>query len=209
MKTTFTDSFFESIKKITFYQRWWYKILETFRYDIWRFFGNIWKFRKELYQYQSWDWRYQIMLLRRGLELEVNYIEKKGQEVEISKNKKIEKMKRVIEIIKWHEDYLFLELAEKKLGYEYIFKGFNFKEADDKKIDTEITKGQKYYELIDNLTDDEKTKNSKLSDLATKIEKDTWNELMKILKGQDYSKFPKNEEWDKHFDGSGLQTWWD
>jgi hypothetical protein len=204
MKTTFTDSFFESIKRITIYQSWWYKTFEFFRYDIWRFFGNIWKFRKELYQYQNYDWRYNIMLFRRGLELEVKCIQN-GQEEDVSRDKKVNKMKRAIEIIKYHENDCFLELAEKELGYEYIFKDFDFKETD-KELDPEITKSQKYYELIDKLTEEEKDKNSKLSDLSIKMKKDTWNELSKILKGQKYS---KTFDWDKDFDGSGLQTWWD
>ena len=204
MKTTFTDSFFESIKRITIYQRWWYKTSTFFKYGIWRFFSNIWKFRKELYQYQDYDWRYNIMLFRRGLELEVKCIQN-GHEEEISRDKKVNKMKRAIEIIKWHENDLFLELAEKKLGYEYICKDFVFKETN-KELDPEITKGEKYYEIVDNLTEEEKDKNSKLSDLSTKIEKDTWEELSKILKGQKYT---KNFDWDKDFDGSGLQTWWD
>ena len=209
MKTKFKSGFFKSIKKLIYRNTWWYKTYSFLRYGISRFMRNIWLFRKELYEYQKWDWRYQIMLLRRGIELESEYIKKFGLEVEEPRLKKVEKMNRAIEIMKWHEDDLFIELAEKELGYEYIVKDFEFKDADESKLDINITKGEKYYELIDNYTEEEKLKNKKLSKLSDKIQEDSLNELLNILKGQDFKKFDKNIEWDKQFDGSGIQNWWD
>lgn len=206
MKIEYTPSFFKSLKKFTFQQTIIYKLWSFFRYDIYRFFRNIWNFRKELFEYQDWDWRYQFMMFRRGLEIEVNYLEKHGLEEKESLNKKILKMKRVIELIKYHEDDTFLELAEKQLGYEYKITGIEFKEVDDIKLDTDITKGQKYYELINKDSDEDKIKNKKLSDLSVKISKDTFKELIKIIEGQKYT---KDFDWDKDFDGSGIETWWD
>jgi len=189
--------------------RIFYKIWDFLRYDIIRFFRNIWLFRKELYHYQKWDWRHQMMMLRRGLELESDYIKKHGLEVDESRLKKVEKINRVIEIIKWHEDDLFLELAEKELGYKYPIRDFEFKEADSSKLDINITKGQKYYELIDNNTEDEKIKIKTISELSNKIQKESFDELLEIFKGQDYKKFDITIDWHEQFDGSGLQNWSD
>ena len=41
------------------------------------------------------------------------------------------------------------------------------------------------------------------------IEKQEWNELFQILKGQDYAKFNKKTDWNEQFDGTGLKGWWD
>lgn len=209
MKIKFKNTFFNSIKKLVYVDTFWYKTYSFIRYGIIRFIRNIWSFRKELYEYHRWDWRYQLMMMRRGFELEVKYITKYGHEIEISKDKKIEKMKRLIEISKWHEDDLFLELAEKELGYKYIIGKFEFKEEDQSKLNQEITKGQKYYELIDNSSKEDKEKNKKLTILSDKIQVDSFNELLSILKGQDFKKFDTNIDWYKQFDGSGIQNWWD
>lgn len=207
MKIKIKTDFFKSIKKLVYGKTWWYKTYSFIRYGIIRFTRNIWLFRKELYEYQKWDWRYQIMLLRRGLELESKYIKKYGLEIDESRLKKVEMMNRAIEILKWHEDDLFLELAEKELGYEYILNDFEFKEADQSILNQEITKGEKYYQLINNSTDEEKEKNNKLSKLSDKLQVDSFNELLIILKGQDFKKFNTNIDWNKQFDGSGLQNW--
>ena len=49
----------------------------------------------------------------------------------------------------------------------------------------------------------------KVFNRAREIEKQEWDELFVILKGQDYTKFDKKIDWDKQFDGSGIKGWWD
>lgn len=196
-KIVFADSFFKSLKKMARHDTWYYKIWETIRYDIPRFFKNIWRFRREMYAYHAWDYNYQLMMFRRGLELEAEYLDKHGNEIESSRNKKIVKMKRAIEIIEWHEKDLFLELAEKKLGYEYDVSGFKF---------VEDSESGGYVMTSDNASIDEK--NLALSRESRQIEKETWHELMVILEGQDYELFDKEKDWDEQFDGSGLRGWW-
>ena len=63
--------------------------------------------------------------------------------------------------------------------------------------------------MVDNDTDEEKQHNKKVFNRAREIEKQEWDELFVILKGQDYNKFDDNKDWDKQFDGSGIKTWWD
>ena len=46
-------------------------------------------------------------------------------------------------------------------------------------------------------------------DRAREIEEEQWAELYEILKGQDYTKFDKEVDWYKQFDGTGLRGWWD
>jgi hypothetical protein len=191
------------------HQTWWYKTYNFFRRDLWYFFRNIWYFRKEIYRHRPWDSSYSMSMLRRSLELLCERIEKYGYEVDEGRLPKIEKMKRAIQLIKYHEDNSFTDLAEKELGYEYTFGGFEFDEVDDDKLDPEITKGQKYYQLRDDKNDEEREKNLNITKLSIKIEKDSWNELMEILKGQDTELFSPDIDWYKQQDGSGLKTWWD
>jgi hypothetical protein len=50
----------------------------------------------------------------------------------------------------------------------------------------------------------------KLIDLFYRnIEEEQWDELHKLLKGQDYTKFKKKKSFDDQCDGSGLRSWWD
>jgi hypothetical protein len=42
-----------------------------------------------------------------------------------------------------------------------------------------------------------------------KIEEEEWDELMLILKGQDYSTFDPSKDFYEQYDGTGLKTWWD
>ena len=51
--------------------------------------------------------------------------------------------------------------------------------------------------------------NSKIFDLSRKLEEDEWKELWTIFQGQDYTKFDKNIDWNKQFDGTGLRGYWD
>lgn len=187
MKITYAPSFWKSLKKISKHRTWWYKTYEFFRYKLGFFFKNLWLLKKELYEYRQWDSRYSLSLFRRGLELLCNNIEKYGYEVDESRLKKINKMKRAIEILKWHENDFFMELSEKELGYEVDCSNM-FNPGDD--------------------TDDVKEKNRKIFNLSEKIEEDSFNELIEILKGQNYKEFKDQATYYEQFDGSGIKSWW-
>lgn len=199
MDVKFANSFFDSLKDLIRHETWWYKAWSVVRYKIPAFFRNVWRFRKELYEYRRFDWRYQISMFRRGLELEVDYIEKYGYEIDETRLKKVQKMRRAIEIIKLHENDDFIEAAEKELGYEYAFEGFNFIPAEE----------DGYFEMVSKASDEIVAKNKILSDRSREIEDETWKELIEILNGQDFSRFNKDVDWNKQFDGSGLKSWWD
>lgn len=199
MEIRYEKTFFKSLKKMILHNKWYYKIWSFIRYDAKRFIKNIWIFRKELYHYYKWDYRGHITLLRRSLEYSVKYFEKYGLEIEETRMKKVEKMKRAIEILKWHEDDCFVELAEKRLGFELITHPWEFEKIE----------GTNFYKMVDNETEEEKKNNKEIFELGRKIEYESWSELFEILEGQNFYPIPKDYVYEKDFDGSGLKNWWD
>jgi hypothetical protein len=127
-------------------------------------------------------------MFRRGLELLCDNIEKNGLEIDESRLKKVEKMKRAIELMKYHEYDSFINLAEKQIGREVDLTYFLDDEPE------EITNA-----------------NREIFQLSVKIEKDALDELFRILKGQEpyNSKTMTVDNWNDYFDGSGIKGWWD
>ena len=154
------------------YNSWYYKIYEFIRWDFWNFFKNVWRFRKQLLKHRGFDSHYSLDILKRSLELLLDNMKKYSYHE--TKNLKIKKLERTIEILNWHTKDLFIELAEKELEIELIFDGG-------------FTK----------ITEDER----KVFKKADEIEKESWIELIKLLKGQESLELTE-------FDGSGLKSWW-
>jgi hypothetical protein len=127
-------------------------------------------------------------MLKKSLEIQAKGMEEKGYEVKESLDKKLSKMKRVIEILENRIETNYLELAEEKLGPLHDWDFFT-----------------------DNVSEEEKAHNKKIYKLAQKIEKQQWKELWIILEGQDYESYDKEKdgEFEKWYDGSGITGWWD
>jgi hypothetical protein len=219
MKINISGRFLTSLSKLTTYDSWWYKMYSFFRWDLWAFIGNIWKFRRELYQHRWWDYNFTLQMLRRS----VSIMEKgmhNGLEIRVSRDKKIKKMQRLIELLDNKIEDKYIELAEKELGNQLVFRGFQFEEINE--IDTD---GEKLYELIDDETEEENKLNKLIIDRSREIEETQWSEIWEILKGQsgeelsgqilDMAQEKSNElvdfekNWDDVFDGTGLRGWWD
>ena len=164
MKIEFADSFWKSLKTLSRQQTWWYKTYEFFRRDLPYFLENIWFFRKELYAFRSWDYSFNLDLFRRSLEKTVDTIEHHGHEVEESRMKKVEKMKRTIQLIKNVRSDEYVRNAEKELG--------KIKNSDWLWTDKEDT-------------DEERIHNKKVFERAREIEDSEWKELWLIVHGQD------------------------
>lgn len=162
-------------------------IIDFFKYDIKNFFWNLWKFRKELYKFRTWDSSFNIMMFRRSLELTYNTIKKYGIEEEISRSKKVIAMKRAIELMKCIEENNYIEQAENILNHEIIFT---------------IKEGNLFHS-------ETSEKNKEVYELSFKIEKDQWIELWDILKGKEYIVDIKSDDWEEEYDGSNLKRWWD
>jgi hypothetical protein len=140
-----------------------------------------------------------MMMMEIGLTDIANTIEKYGNEVDESRLKKIERMRRAIQLIQNYNKDSYIEMVENELG-KLILRDWEFEDVPDK---------PGFSQLIDNETEAEKTHNSKVFSRAREIEKQEWSELFVILKGQDYTKFSKKIDWYEQFDGSGLKGWWD
>lgn len=200
MEVKFADSFWKSLKTLSRHQTWWYKTYEVFRYKIPMFFENLWYFRKELWEFRSWDYTFNLRILSRSLEKTANTIEFFGHEVDESRLKKVAKIKRVIEIIKSIDESNYVERAENELG-ELKNSDWLFSQIED--------------------TPEEREHNGKVFELAHKIELDEWDELFDILRGQNIKEYENivnasSEEdkmnhdlWNKWYNGSGMKHWWD
>ena len=188
----FTPTFFKSLNKIAMHNTWWYALYEMFRYNIPNFFKNVWLFRKQLYNFYAFDYTYNLQLFKRSLELTLNVI-KDGNESDIIRNKKIEKIKRAIELLSNFIDDNFLEQAEKELNLEYIVKDWEF-----------VIEGEGF-RLVDNENSEERIQNKRISDRSFELHKSQWKELWQIFEGQDISTLKNYEE---EFDGSGINGWW-
>ena len=199
MKVGFADSFGDSLKTLIRHQTWWYKTYELFRYDLPRFFKNVWTFRKALWSHYWFDHHGTLKFLEIGLTNTSDTIEKYGNEVDGPRLKKVAAKRRAIELIKNYNQDNYIEMSEKELG-EIVHHDWEFEPVEDK---------PGYSRLVDKDTDEEKIHNRKVFDRAREIERQEWDELFTILKGQDYTKFDKDVDWDEQFDGSGIKGWWD
>jgi hypothetical protein len=152
-----------------------------------------------------------MMFMKISINHMADKIENHGLEVDYSRFKKINKMRRVVELIKNYNESLYIDIAEKEMGE--LFSGeIRFEPVDPM---NEIFSGEiqddstnELFEMKDNLTKDQKSHNRKIYERAREIEKEQWSELFEILKGQDYEKLDK-DDFENQLDGSGLNTWWD
>ncbi len=168
--------------------------------DLPNFFKNIYKFRKALWNHHWWDIHGTLQFMQIGIEDIAVNLEKKGNEVEISRLKKVAKMKRVSEIIKNITEYRYFDIVEKEMNYEPFHN-------EPKFVPTE--ENHNLYELVDYSSEEEKELNRKYYDRVSELEELEWNELWELLNGQDYKKFDKDKDWNDQFDGSGMRGWWD
>ena len=207
MDVKFKDTFFESVEKLVWYDSKLYKVWNFFRRGIPTFISNVWKFRKELYNHQWWDYRYTLEMLHRSLSIMVVKLEKDGIEVDSSRMKKVTKIKRAIELLDNRLNDNYMDQAEKELG-ELKLKPFEFEPTEDGA-----------YRLKDTETKEESEHNRRVFKLASTIDDREWRELWNIFKGQsmlDFKKhmktIPKEEQskaWDNWFNGSDMRGWWD
>ena len=190
MKIEASDSFFESVEKLVWYDTKLWKVWSAIRYDIPLFFKNVWRFRKELYNHQWWDYRFTLEMLYRSLSIMEKGMSEKGIEVAETRNIKLIKMRRALELLKHKLDDDYIERAEAELG-ELNHSGFEFEKTEEGN-----------YRLIDNDTPADKKHASKVYKRARVIEDNEWKELWDIFKGRKFT------TWEK-YDGSDLRGWWD
>ena len=192
MKVEFKDTFFESVEKLVWYDTKLWKIWAAIRYDIPLFFKNVWRFRKELYNHQWWDYRFHLEMMYRSLSIMEKGMSEKGIEVTETRNVKLIKMRRALELLKHKLDDDYIQRAEGELG-----------KLSNNPIDFEPVEGKEgLYSMVDNDTPAEKRHARKVYKRARVIEDVEWKELWDIFKGKKFTTFEK-------FDGSDLRGWWD
>ena len=192
----------DKIKRVMYVgERYW----DTVRYDIPRFFKNLWMFRKDIFNYNWYSGQHAVLpFMKTALMDMAAKIDERGNEVELSKSKKVMKMWRATKLIEHFIEDDFVELAEQELG-EMMLHDFEFEEAPD---------NPGYYQLVDNETPEEKEHNRNVFARAHEIEESMWAELWDIIKGQNSAEIKSllttNEKlYNNWFNGSGLRGWWD
>ena len=176
------------------------RVWELFRYDLPRFFRTLWVFRKALWNYRWYGGHHSVFALMADAIKDIHTnVERRGIEEWISKEKKVEAMKRCVYLLNLFADDSFVEEAEKELGLEMTFRD-HFEPLEDR---------PDLYRLVEDLTLQEHEINKHILTRAREIQDLGWKELIHLLNGQDYSKFSKKSEFLDQFDGSGIQGWWD
>ena len=128
MEVKFTDTFFESLKRLAWQQHPIYKCWELFRYNIPAFFVNIWRFRKSLWRFRWYDDSYPLMMFKNSLEIMAPRFEVDGLEEGVSRMKKVSKMYEAIQLMQNFIDDNFIDQAEKELG-DIFHRDWNFDES--------------------------------------------------------------------------------
>ena len=191
MKVEASDSFFESLERLAWYDTKLWKVWDFIKITIPRFFKNIWRFRKELAHHEWWDYRYTLEMLYRSLVIMESKMHD-GMEIRETRDKKVEKMQRAIQLLKHKLDDDYTARIEAELG-KLILHDWEFEELENGN-----------HRLIDNDTPAERKHNRMIFKEAHKLEDKEWIELWNILKGTKYSK-----TWGDNFDGTDMRGWWD
>ena len=196
MNINVSESFLESLSKLQNRSLIHWRICDFITETFPTFVKNIWRFRKALAFHRWYDWRGDLLFLSIAFKRKALLLEKYGIEVEDNRLKKISAMNRAAQIIDYLVNDEFVELAEKELG-PVIYTETTFVSIE----------GSSNYEWVDEGTPEEQEHNSKVYRRSFEIEKELWIELFSILKGQDYGL--EGFDWERDYNGSGMNSWWD
>ena len=168
--------------------------------DLPNFLINIYKFRKALWNHHWWDYSGTLDFIQIGVEDIANGVEKKGIEVKVTRLKKVERMRRVVEIIKNIREDRYFDIVVEEMGRGLGGLNYEFIPCEDK---------PGFLEMVDKDSEEEQEFKDKYFARMRELEESEWKELWDILKGPDYSKFDRDKDWENLYDGSGLSAWWD
>jgi hypothetical protein len=190
MQVQASDSFFKSLKTLIWHQSPIYRTYSLFRYRLPGFIKNVWRFRRELWSHRWWDYRFTLEMLYRSLSIMVVKLEKDGIEEDVSRGKKVVKIKRTLELLKHKLDDDYIERTEDEYG-KLVMKEWKFEKSENDS-----------YLLVDEDTEEEMKHNRMIFKKAHDLEHKEWIELWEIIKGKKYKHY-------KDWDGSDLRGWWD
>lgn len=199
--------------------------VRDWNWNVIAYFHNRKLFNKMLWKWRAFDYRYQFELFAFGLEQLAKSIEN-GYEVEVSRNKKVEAIKKLIDVL--NSDY------EDGLWDKYMGKFYN----DTTVHVTKFEDGSYGFKYI-NMNEDDYAKSLEKYKSAVKSARNKhYKTMFHLIEGQDNEKVSKiidaevnqiisdlenkgetvtperkekitEETTFKHFDGSGIETWWD
>ena len=164
MKVQITDSFTKSLKRLIWHQHWLYRTYALFRYDIPLFVKNVWRFRRELWDHQWWDYRYTLNMMERSLTIMERGISTNGIEADYSREPKVRAMRRALELLRNNKEDNYVERAQAELG---PLSKWEF-EVDEKGV------------VIDRDTPEQKKHNRNVYKRAREIEDSEWKELWEM-----------------------------
>lgn len=203
MNVNFNNSFFKSLKRLAWHNHWLYKTYALFRYDIPLFIKNVWRFRRELWKHQWWDYRFTLNMLERSLTIMEEGMSTKGWEVRETREPKVQAMRRALELLKNNREDNYIERAEVVLG-ELIMRDWEFEETGETIDNPFGSDNEKTYQIKDTETKEEKAHNRRVFKRAQQIEDREWKELWEIFKGTKNSK-----NYGIGYDGTDMRGWWD
>ena len=169
MDVQITDSFTKSLKRLMWHESKVYRVYALFRYDIAHFLKNIWRFRKELWSHAWWDYRFTLNMLERSLTIMEKGMSEKGIEISETREPKVKKMQRALELLKNSREDNFIDRAEQELG-ELKLSEWQFEPLENGN-----------HKLIDDESESDKEHNRKVYQRARQIEEKEWKELWKIV----------------------------
>lgn len=149
------------------------------------FAKNLWHFRKDLWTFRPWDYQHNLDLFASSIKRTADYIETQGNEVDESRIPKVEKMRRMIELISRIRTEYYADQAEQELG-PFTWKG-RFEPTDKPGVSR----------LVFDHSEEEQQRNRRILHRTRELEEAAWNELWQILKGNEHDK------------GSDARGWWD
>jgi hypothetical protein len=152
---------------------------------------NFWYFRKEIWNFRSWDYSLQLRLLRRSL-IPLRDCLKDGYEEEVSRMKKVMAINEAIHIIDRILQDVYILDAEAQLG-------INFLSAD-------ADEASKVVVLSHELA------NQDWKRLWRIFEGQNHNEYIMLLdrnKIQSQFEDGHTDVWNQWFDGTDMRGWWD
>lgn len=174
-----------------------YDNLNYFRKDLFNFFHNVIRFKDFLWRYRWWDYSFMLIAIKIAVNDMAKKTEKYGIEVEVTRNKKIAKMKRLVELIDIIYNAKELEIAQEQLNLK-LEHNIRFHKLENDN-----------YQMINDISSESSQNNDLIYETAKKIEKESWDEFFQILKGQNLEDIPNNSTFEEYFDGTGIRTWWD
>ena len=205
-------------------KRWfsvrWYA-LDIKYHEVKKYFKNLVRFNKAMWNYCPWDYHCQIELFAYGLEILANHMDRYGNEIDTPRKKKIAAIRELITLLRnGYED----EVNDKYLG------------AGEEKVITHVTEyedGSIGFETVDE-------ESKKIQEASHKVYREEYQKarnayydrVFAILRGQDdpyglaeqiqtkigekredetYDEYQKRYEdcYYEFFDGTGIEGWWD